>query len=149
MTWFRVDNRLIHGQVIEAWLPYTNAHRIVVVNDGLKNDPTQQMIISLAVPEKVELVFCGVEDFPQVWGNFGKDTLVLFSNCLDAYLTFKAGVRFETLNIANLHYGPGKKQLCVHIALDEKEKGFLTYLKEHDVKLDFRCVPGEVIALSW
>ena len=22
MLWFRVDNRLVHGQVIEGWLPY-------------------------------------------------------------------------------------------------------------------------------
>ncbi|MBQ1419973.1 MAG: PTS sugar transporter subunit IIB, partial [Desulfovibrio sp.] len=27
--WFRVDNRLIHGQVIEGWLPYTNARHLV------------------------------------------------------------------------------------------------------------------------
>ncbi len=148
MTWFRVDNRLIHGQVIEAWLPYTKAHRIIVVNEGLKNNLEQQLIISLAVPEKVELLFCGVAEFARIWKKFERDTLVLFANCLDAYLTFEAGVHFETLNVANLHYGPGKKQLCMHIALDEKEERFLTYLKEHNVKLDFRCVPGEAIALS-
>lgn len=148
MTWFRVDNRLIHGQVIEAWLPYTNARRIIVVNDGLKENPEQQIIISLAVPEKVELFFCGVAEFAQTWENFATDSLVLFANCLDAFLAFEDGVRFETLNVANLHYSPGKKQLCVHIALDEKEEHYLTYLKEHNVKLDFRCVPGEVIALS-
>lgn len=149
MTWFRVDNRLVHGQVIEAWLPYTNARRIIVVNDGLKDDPNQQLVISLAVPEKVELLFLGVAEFARIWEKFRKDTLVLFANCLDAYLAFEEGVRFDTLNVANLHYSPGKKQLCVHIALDENEEHFLTYLKEHNVKLDFRCVPGEVIALSW
>ena len=89
------------------------------------------------------------QEEPRIWEKFRKDTLVLFANCLDAYLAFEEGVRFDTLNVANLHYSPGKKQLCVHIALDENEEHFLTYLKEHNVKLDFRCVPGEVIALSW
>ena len=31
--WVRIDNRLIHGQVIEAWLPYTGASVLVVAND--------------------------------------------------------------------------------------------------------------------
>lgn len=29
----RVDSRLVHGQIIETWLPYLKASRIVVVND--------------------------------------------------------------------------------------------------------------------
>ena len=33
--WFRVDNRLVHGQVIEAWLPYTGARHLIVANDEL------------------------------------------------------------------------------------------------------------------
>ena len=30
MFWVRIDNRLIHGQVVEAWVPYISAHNILV-----------------------------------------------------------------------------------------------------------------------
>ena len=40
--WFRVDNRLVHGQVIEAWLPYTGARHLVVANDELATDFLRQ-----------------------------------------------------------------------------------------------------------
>ena len=51
--WFRVDNRLVHGQVIEAWLPYTGAKHLVVANDELAGDVIRQQIIELAVPHRV------------------------------------------------------------------------------------------------
>lgn len=149
MTWYRVDNRLVHGQVIEAWLPYTKAKHIVVVNDGLKNDAERQLLISLAVPDRVDLTFCDLAEFSRGWKTIAEDSLILFADCSDAYATFTSGVHFDVLNVANLHYGPGKKQCCIHIALDEHDEHILTFLKEHNVKLDFRCVPGEANAFAW
>ena len=39
MIWFRIDNRLVHGQVIEAWLPHIRAKTLVVANDDLALRP--------------------------------------------------------------------------------------------------------------
>ena len=33
IVWCRVDDRLIHGEVVTAWTPYTHANRIVIVDD--------------------------------------------------------------------------------------------------------------------
>ena len=41
----RIDNRLIHGQVIEAWVPHVHATRIVVVDDQVASDPLQLAIL--------------------------------------------------------------------------------------------------------
>ena len=51
--WFRVDNRLVHGQVIEAWLPYTGAKHLVVANDELATDLLRRQIVELAIPQRV------------------------------------------------------------------------------------------------
>ena len=42
MTWFRVDNRLVHGQVIEGWLPHLAAKHLVVANDAFASDLLRQ-----------------------------------------------------------------------------------------------------------
>ena len=57
MLWFRIDNRLIHGQVIETWLPYTQAGHLLVANDGVAQDSLQQSIMSMAVPSRIKLQF--------------------------------------------------------------------------------------------
>ena len=38
MEWFRIDNRLVHGQVIAAWLPYLRARILMVANNELLED---------------------------------------------------------------------------------------------------------------
>ena len=44
MLWFRVDNRLVHGQVIEGWLPYVAARHLIVANDAMSADLLQQQV---------------------------------------------------------------------------------------------------------
>ncbi|WP_418730975.1 PTS sugar transporter subunit IIB, partial [Desulfovibrio sp.] len=61
MLWFRVDNRLVHGQVIEGWLPYVAARHLIVANDAMSADLLQQQIVSLAVPEQVAIHFVPVD----------------------------------------------------------------------------------------
>ena len=67
--------------------------------------------------------------------------LVLFATCADARTAHMSGVEFSTVNIGNLHYGPGKEQVCEHIALGPDDRSCLKYFEDHDVELDFRCVP--------
>ena len=45
------------------------------------------------------------------------------------------------VNTGNLHYGPGKEQVCEHIALGPEDRNCLKYFAEHGVEIDFRCVP--------
>lgn len=144
MSWFRVDNRLVHGQVIEAWLPYTGAHHLIVANDELASDCIRQQIISLAVPQRITVHFVALHDVLQTLERCPKGTaFVLVINCHDAARIFASGVSMEVLNVGNLHYGPGKKQLLPHVALSEDDMTELKHLVAQHVALDFRCVPSE------
>lgn len=144
MHWFRIDNRLIHGQIIEAWLPYTGARTMFVVNDDLAADELQQQIISLAVPGRVAVQFLRLDQLAAACGTTGDNTtLILFANCSDARRALDLGVTIAALNVGNLHYAPGKRQLCAHVALSDEDESCLRYLMGHDVELDFRCVPND------
>jgi len=61
MNWIRIDNRLVHGQVIETWVPHLGAKSILVVNDELADDELRQEIMRLAIPGGIELLFTRVE----------------------------------------------------------------------------------------
>ena len=73
--WFRVDNRLVHGQVIEAWLPYTGARHLVVANDELADDIMRQQIIELAVPQRVMTHFINVKELAATLNSCGMTVL--------------------------------------------------------------------------
>jgi PTS system mannose-specific IIB component len=49
----RIDDRLIHGQVVGGWLPVIQAERIVVASDRAAADSLQTGLMRLAVPDHV------------------------------------------------------------------------------------------------
>jgi len=57
----RVDDRLIHGQVVEGWLRVIQATRILVVSDEAAADPLQVRLMRLAVPLEVKVEVGGGE----------------------------------------------------------------------------------------
>lgn len=152
-VWARVDNRLVHGQVIETWLPYSHAHTLIVCHDGLAQDELQQEIICLAVPRGVRILFSRV---PQILHTLrsccepchGNEVFVLFASCTDARRAFESGLTFRSLNIGNLHYTPGKEQVCDHIAVDKEDVNCLRFFKNKGIKLDFRCVPNKQVQVK-
>ncbi len=153
MYWIRVDNRLIHGQIIEAWIPFTHTKVLVVVNDALAEDSLRQDIMSLAIPNTIATAFVRVDEAAsflakQTNGNQHAEVMVLFASCVDAMGAYEQGLDFEALNIGNLHYGPGKRQLCAHVAVTSEDETCLGFFNEHGVNLDFRCVPNDPVQVK-
>ncbi len=147
MLWFRIDNRLIHGQVIESWLPSLGVEALVVANDALAGDEMQQAILGLAVPKRIRVFFSAVVRTPAILPDLERQAgavLVLLESCIDAARLFRLGVRMDTVNVGNVHYAPGKKQICAHVAASDDELECLRFLRRSDVLLDFRCVPEDV-----
>jgi len=153
MFWARIDNRLVHGQVIETWIPFTRAKRLVVANDELAGDIVQQDIMSLAIPHGVATHFIQVNRTGELLDELGvsvgkSDVLVLFASCSDARRAFEHGLDLRLINVGNLHYGPGKKQVCAHVALSSQDEHCLEFFEEQGVELDFRCIPSENIQVK-
>lgn len=146
MIWFRIDNRLVHGQVIEAWLPYTKASVLVIANDDTAEDELRQQIMLMAVPSRVRAEFVRVAALPAFINQQHKlknNVLVLLANCQDARRAFELGVPIKCCNIGNLHYSQGKRQVCSHVALSIKDEECLRYFENQNVELDFRCIPAD------
>lgn len=149
MDWIRIDNRLIHGQIIETWLPHTRAQAIVVANDDVAEDPIQREIMSLAIPGSVTAHFVPVLGLHDLLASLGRSAIVLFSSCTDAMHAYDSGVEFSVLNVGNIHYAKGKRQLSPSVALSADDEKLLRSFEKNGVKLDFRCVPGDPVQVRF
>lgn len=154
--WFRLDNRLVHGQIIEAWLPYLAAEQLVVVNDDLAGDELQQQIMRLAIPERIHVQFIAVADANVKYEELqfaanGPPSLFLFGNCRDVARMVEQGVPVPVLNVGNMHYAQGKRQLSPHVAVSEDDLLCFDFLKQAGTRLDFRAIPGDVsvVEVEW
>lgn len=143
----RVDNRLVHGQILEAWVPFIKAKCIMVVDDNSASDFFCETVIRMAVPSDIEVNICSVEDFA---ANFifaqgsGKRTIVLFSSIADALRAYESGFRFDKLNIGNIHHEEYKVCCAPSVFLCETEvHDVIRLLEEKGVSVELKRVPRE------
>jgi len=151
MALIRVDNRLVHGQILEAWVPYTNASCIIVVNDEVANNYFQEEIIRMALPKDIELITCTVEDFVRIYrpcSNQGKKAIVLFSSIHDAYRAFHLGFRFRKLNLGNILNSISEETIlccstCVYLNYSDLRK-IATLARAEGVQIEIRRIPKDM-----
>jgi PTS system mannose-specific IIB component len=143
----RVDNRLVHGQILEAWVPYTRSSIIVIVDDQVAGDLFRETVIRMAVPREVELIISNVEDFAKNYtysvGQGKKKAIVLFSSIGDALRAYQGGFVFDRLNIGNVYSEECLKQCSPSVMLDAEDVKTIRTFVEEGVQIDVRCVPRE------
>lgn len=145
MELFRVDNRLVHGQVLEAWVPKVGAEAILVVDDTASDDPFQKCVLEAMGQGVLHICVSDSASAAESLKNEmkGKNVIVLFKTVDQAVAAFKAGLRFEKLNLGNIHPAPGSKALTPSVNLTGEDERLLDLLIAAGVKIDARAVPCE------
>lgn len=142
----RVDNRLIHGQILEAWVPYAHASCLVVADDDVANDFFRETVIRMAVPRDIEVHVHSVEELAKLYSyreETGRKTILLFSTVGAARKAFDGGFHFERLNIGNVYSENGKVQCARSINLSEQDISDIIQLIQGGVQVELRCVPKD------
>jgi PTS system mannose-specific IIB component len=140
----RIDSRLIHGQVVEAWVPHLKVARLVVADDAAAADPLAKVAYGLAVPPGVELVVAPVAqvDFARLAAD-GVRTLVLFRDVSSAVAGRAAGLPTGPLNVGNVHAGPGRVSVSRSVFLDDGDQRALAALRSGGMEVSLQAVPSE------
>ncbi|NIO17747.1 MAG: PTS transporter subunit IIB [Deltaproteobacteria bacterium] len=142
----RIDSRLVHGQVIEAWLPFTGASEIVVVDDRTASDFMMKEVMKMAVPPDVDLFCSSVKDFVSgCWarGKESKRVLVLCRDLKVALSIVKEVPGILKINVGNLHYETGKKRISSTVFFDADDERIVRKLKDLGVQIDVKAVPSD------
>ena len=59
---FRIDERLVHGQVVTAWLGHSQAEEIFVLDDATAQDGLLRSVVKMAVPSHIDVQVAAVEE---------------------------------------------------------------------------------------
>jgi mannose/fructose/N-acetylgalactosamine-specific phosphotransferase system component IIB len=145
---FRVDNRLVHGQVLEAWLPALAAQGILVADDEAAANVLARSAMSLAVPARVAFQVVRTDVAADLLKPGGKGapaprTLLLVRDVRDALLLHDRGVRIPRLNLGNVHFSSGRKPLTPSVYLGADELDELDRLAATGTEIEARAVPAE------
>lgn len=143
----RIDDRLVHGQVVEGWIPHLKAEQVVVVSDAAASDGTHQALMRMAMPEGIGLrvlaVSAAVAEAAGLEGARER-TLILAPSPREVLALVEGGLRVKAVNVGGLHYVAGRVQLGKVIYLGEEDRRALLALAERGIALEGRAVPSDM-----
>lgn len=142
----RIDDRLIHGQVVVGWVKALNIERLVVVNDGIARNSMQKTLMEMAVPSGLKVSFFTVAEAVERCrpSEPRERSLLLFANPVDVLEFGKKGGALSTVNVGGMHYCEGKQQVSKTVCVDNGDVEAFRELKKRGIELEVRAVPGDV-----
>lgn len=142
----RIDDRLIHGQVVTGWVNEYGIEQIIIVNDRLVNDNVQKSVLLMTAPPSVKVHVFGVEQFNTIIKKnpIKKKTMLLFSNPIDVYDVYKDGIQFPSVNIGGIRYNEERNhRMSKAVAVTDVEKAALDKLVAAGVEVYIQMVPKD------
>jgi mannose/fructose/sorbose-specific phosphotransferase system IIB component len=142
----RIDDRLIHGQIVMAWTKAISVKRIIVINDKVAVDVIRKMLLETVAPPGIKVSVLSVKDgISKLQDNSfeGQDLMILFTNPTDVLAVKSAGVAISTVNIGGMSFSQGKKQLTKSISLDDADIAAFKKLAELGCSLQIQVVPND------
>ncbi|MDH3197267.1 MAG: PTS sugar transporter subunit IIB [Candidatus Krumholzibacteria bacterium] len=141
----RIDDRLIHGQVVLGWARALKPDRIVVANDRVAESPWERRVYTSSVPGHVKVSFFGLEETArELLNNLFKNeaVMMLFETAKDVRAVVEKGVSFEEVNVGGIHYRTGAEELLPYVFLTDDDRADLRELVKRNVKLSAQDIPG-------
>ncbi|HUH12295.1 MAG TPA: PTS sugar transporter subunit IIB [Longimicrobiales bacterium] len=142
---YRVDERLIHGQVVVGWGAALHPTRMVVVDDELAASAWEQELYTLGLPPDIEGVFASVGEARAAlegWEAEDARTILLTRDVRTMRSLMEgAGLDHAEVNLGGIHYAPGRERVLPYLFLSEEERTELRALAAGGARVSAQDVP--------
>jgi mannose/fructose/N-acetylgalactosamine-specific phosphotransferase system component IIB len=141
----RIDDRLIHAQVVIGWGRALSPDRIVVADDAVASTEWEKNLYLTATPAEIRVSILSIEQtMAQLSGGvFDQERIILLVRAPQSIVRLmELGLMVDEVNIGGLHYREGRKRYLDFVCLDEQERQALRELVKRGVTLEARALPG-------
>jgi PTS system mannose-specific IIB component/fructoselysine and glucoselysine-specific PTS system IIB component len=148
---YRIDDRLIHGQVVVGWGRPLDIGFVVLVDDEVAGSEWEQDLYRMGVPPEMDVHFQTVHDAARAHPQYRADPRagILLTGNVEAMARFVAAARQadpagapRTVNLGGLHHRPGRAARMRYVFLDADEERALRELAAAGVAVTAQDVPS-------
>jgi PTS system mannose-specific IIB component/fructoselysine and glucoselysine-specific PTS system IIB component len=141
----RIDDRLIHGQVVVGWGQPLELRTIVLVDDEVAGSEWEQDLYRMGVPPDMTVVFCSVADAVARHAEFVRDArhAMLLTGDIDTMARLCAALpAIRRVNLGGIHHRPGRTQRLRYVFLSDAEEEALRALAARGVEITAQDLPA-------
>ena len=125
----RIDNRLIHGQVMTQWIQ--------------QGDEFRQGLMNMAAPAYAQTRYFSIEKTINIIGKASpqQHIAIICETPQDVLRLVEGGVPIKKVNIGNMHMAEGKRQVATSVAVNDDDVATFKKLQDLGVELEIKRVP--------
>ena len=142
----RIDDRLIHGEVITGWLPSFKVNRIYLVDDVVASDAFAKRVLQASAPKYLHCFVYPVDVAAEklmAQGNPKERLLVLVKTPLTILQLVRRGVPLQTVNLGGVGPEPGRETFFKNVSLNREEVAACDELLQKGCEIYFQLVPDQ------
>ena len=138
----RADDRLIHGQIVQAWLPELNVDEILIPCTKGRESCLNRGLLRLSLPYEYDLTILDAHDCARYAAQSKRRIFLLMGSLQEVTELIKDGLRLKSLNIGGMHFKEGAQKLDENVFLDDSDKHFLKLIRDLGINIETRAVPN-------
>src|SRR5471030_1785449 len=141
ISFVRIDDRLIHGQVATVWTKDSGCNRIMAVSDEVAADDLRKQLVIQVSPPGIKAYVVTIEKAIEAYNNPKFDsfkTLFLFTNPTDVLRMVEGGVDIKSVNVGGMCYKAGDKQITNALCMNDVDIEAFKKLNELGIELEIR-----------
>lgn len=141
---FRIDDRLIHGQVVVGWGQPLELKFIVLVDDGVAGSDWEQELYRMGVPPEMDVYFHDVAAAAAKIPRYRADLRhgLLLTGDIATMRRLADGARLDAVNVGGIHSKPGRVQRLRYVFLSPDEASELRALEARGIAVTAQDLPG-------
>ena len=140
----RIDDRLIHGQVMSSRLGYVGSKEIIIVDDELYSDEFTKSIILISTSKSINVSIYDIDGGVEFLKNTEKRNLLLLAKSpVTFYRMLQKGIEIGKINLGGMVAAKNRTKLYKNIAISEYERQILKKIMEMGVNIYIQIVPDE------
>lgn len=141
----RLDDRLVHGQIINNWCTYEDITEIIVVNKEVASNEMRKTIIEMSVPEGINIQFCDVSDALDIYEEECEyeSLMIVFGNPFEILEFIEMGGKLKSINIGGMSFKKGRRRCSTAVYVSEEEMEVLKKIGDKNIELETRILPTD------
>lgn len=144
----RVDDRLIHGEVVSVWTPSLSANRIVIADDSVANDKFNCKVLKLLAPAGVKVNVYTVDEASEKLKGEAKpgEKIILLAKTPITFDRMVAnGVELKDINLGGMGIRDNRTPFIKNVACDPEEREAIKNMIGKGIHVYYQLVPEQQI----
>lgn len=145
----RVDDRLIHGEVVSVWTPSLQVNRIIIVDDEVAADQFNKRVIKALAPNGVKCNVYDTEKGADILQRDSKDpgerVMILTKTPITFDRMAKMGLKLKEVNLGGMGLRGERTPFIKNVACSPAEIESVKSLMEQGTRVYYQLVPEQQI----